>query len=227
VPYNGVQERQKGCFAGAIARSLDWLNRQYNMGVDKSVDDFYADLEEAEVTATIAGKGFGDEPNPEGRIRGYRLAQKVNYVNGVFGPERIRTQVWDAGSSAPNAGAVITPLPKSSPRGPNPVDLDAWLRREWQAGEDIEVGWVTKGGGHAVTLTEVAVDADGNFKIKYREDRAQTSPRGDAGPTDGTIFRGQIGDQRVPGWRFSDAKGGDHSISFAVSESPNPANPPR
>lgn len=224
-PYSGVQEGDRRCMAGAIARSLDWLNREYNFGVELSAQEFYEGLRDAGVTGTPDTQGISTQPNAVPRGVGLRLAAKMRYVNDVFGPGRIETKVWDAASGAANGGNVHTNLPKSSPNSQNPEDFDAWLSREWQAGEDVELAWISPQSAHIVTLTEVAVDADGNFKVKYREDRAQGSRRGDLGPTDGTIFRGRIGENPdgspLMGWRFGDAKGKtQHVVKYAIAESP-------
>lgn len=224
-PYNGVQEGDRKCMAGAIARSLDWLNREYGFNVDLSAQELYEGLRDAGATATPDTQGISTQPNAVPRGVGLRLAAKMRYVDRVFGPGRIETKVWDAASGAANGGNVHTNLPKSSPNSQNPEDLDAWLTREWQAGEDVELAWISPRSAHIVTLTEVAVDAEGNFKVKYREDRAQGSRRGDAGPTDGTIFRGKIGERPngspLMGWRFGDAKGKDgHVVKYAIAESP-------
>ena len=229
--YNGVQEFDRHCMAGAIARSLDWLNREYRFGVELTAQQFYDGLTEAGVTATPRTQEFNPMPNRQAMVAGQRLAAKTNYVNEIFGPGRIQTSVWDATSGAPNDGNIHTNLPKRSPNAQNPEDFDAWLRREWAAGEDVEVSWTSPKSAHILTLTEVAVDAEGNFKIKYREDRDQRSPeRGDSGPTDGSIFKGtarQDGRQ-IQVWRFGDAKGETHHVvKYAVAESPTAAFRPR
>ena len=39
-----LQEEALKCFPGSMARSLDWLNREYKLGANKSIEDIYKEL---------------------------------------------------------------------------------------------------------------------------------------------------------------------------------------
>ena len=77
--FNSVQEGENQCMAGALARSLDWLNREYTLGSKKKAQEIYKDLVKAGATQPPAR---GDSA---AATEGKRLAAKQTYVNQQFG----------------------------------------------------------------------------------------------------------------------------------------------
>jgi hypothetical protein len=192
--FNSVQEGEKQCMAGALARSLDWLNREYTLGSKKKAQQIYADLVKA--GATQVGRPGDSAAATEGK----RLAAKQTYVNEQFGG-KVVTKTWDPG------GNVDTPTGMVESGG----DFAAWLKAEWET-EDVELAFRSAGFAHIVTLTEVAENADGSFKVKYRDDAQQRDGNGgDNGPKNGKIF------QSGGTWYFGNT---NFPLQFAISESP-------
>ena len=189
----GVQEEEKQCMAGAIARSLDWLNREYKLGFKQDPQDFYKQLVKAGVTRT------GDPGDDPAMTEGARLAVKQKYVDEKLGG-KIETKTWDPG------GNLDTPKGIAE----SDEDFGKWLQSEWPT-EDVELAWRTEKFAHIVTLTEVAVNQDGSFKVRYREDGLQGDFNGgDRVVKDGKIFR------KSGKWYFNNE---NLELHFAVSES--------
>jgi hypothetical protein len=192
--FNSVQEGDNQCMAGALARSLDWLNREYTLGSKKKAQQIYADLVKAGATQL---PGSGDSA---AATEGKRLAAKQTYVNQQFGG-KVVTKTWDPGAN------VDTPTGMTESGG----DFAAWLKAEWET-EDVELAFRSGGFAHIVTLTEVAENADGSFKIKYRDDGQQRDGNGgDNGPKNGNIFKSG------GTWYFGNT---NFPLQFAISESP-------
>jgi hypothetical protein len=192
--FNPVQEGEKQCMAGALARSLDWLNREYSLGSKKKAQEIYKDLVNAGATQL---PGSGDSA---AAAEGKRLAAKQTYVNQQFGG-KVVTKTWDPGAN------VDTPAGMTESGG----DFAAWLKAEWET-EDVELAFRSGGFAHIVTLTEVAENADGSFKVKYRDDAQQRDGNGgDNGPKNGKIF------QSGGTWYFGNT---NFPLQFAISESP-------
>jgi hypothetical protein len=195
--FNRVREDDEECMAGAIARSLDWLNREYRLGVNKTAQQLQRELVEA---GTAIGKETG-QTNAE--VEGRRLRNKQAYTDRVFGG-RIVTKTWDAGAN------VDTPPGMTE----STEDLATWLRREWET-EDVELIYTNGDEAHAVTIVEVVEDSFGNFKVKFRDDQYQNDP---SGPGDS---------REKPAWVFKQNGvwhffGLQFTIRFAVSESVTP-----
>jgi hypothetical protein len=192
--FNSVQEDDKQCMAGALARSLDWLNREYTLGSKKKAQKIYADLVKAGTTQ-LGGPG-----DSAAATEGKRLAAKQTYVNQEFGG-KVVTKTWDPGAN------VDTPTGMTESGG----DFAAWLKAEWET-EDVELAFRSAGFAHIVTLTEVAENADGSFKVKYRDDGQQRDDNGgDNGPKNGKIFKSG------GTWYFGNT---NLPLLFAISESP-------
>jgi cell division septation protein DedD len=180
--------------AGALARSLDWLNREYTLGSKKKAQKIYADLVNAGATQL---PGPGDSA---AAAEGKRLSAKQTYVNQEFGG-KVVTKTWDPGTN------VDTPTGMTESGG----DFAVWLKAEWEA-EDVELAFRSTGFAHIVTLTEVAENADGSFKVKFRDDAQQRDGNGgDNGPKNGKIF------QSGGTWYFGNT---NFPLQFAISESP-------
>jgi hypothetical protein len=180
--------------AGALARSLDWLNREYTLGSKKKAQKIYADLVNAGATQL---PGPGDSA---AAAEGKRLSAKQTYVNQEFGG-KVVTKTWDPGTN------VDTPTGMTESGG----DFAVWLKAEWET-EDVELAFRSTGFAHIVTLTEVAENADGSFKVKFRDDAQQRDGNGgDNGPKNGKIF------QSGGTWYFGNT---NFPLQFAISESP-------
>ena len=172
-PFNEVQEGHKQCMAGAIARSLDWLNRERKLGSEKTAQEFYTDLVAAGVTL--------DGPGGAAKAEGDRVANKKRYTDDEFNG-RVVTKTWDPARNI------------NTPKGTKESheDFATWLKREWET-EDVEVAFKGPDFAHIFTVTEVAEEKNGNFKIKYRDDEKQGvdkgDKRGDMKEKDGEIFK--------------------------------------
>ncbi len=198
-----VQEAHKYCMAGSFARSLDWLNREHNLGLNKTAQGFYGDLVGAGVSRRAPGQTTGSRAAAwVGAKDTYAKAQ----TNG-----RIVTKVWDGAN-------VVDPVNDVNEEGPAQASFEDWLKREMQAGEDVELGIAYKNsdgsvGGHVVTVVDVVLDKDGRVThIKYRDDERQ-----------GNDSKGDTAVKNSPARRRADGLVGLGSrgrpIVWAVSES--------
>jgi len=151
-----VQEDTNHCTAGAYARSLDWLNDTYNLGLDMSGQDFYDSLTE---------RGVSDQ-SIEGRLRTEWLRRKDQFARSIS-DGAIYTKAWDGGNS-------VDPIPGiHESRG----DLLEWLLRESKT-EDVEMAyhWTDSAGnghGHIVTIVGVIRNSDGSYTVLYKDDEYQ------------------------------------------------------
>lgn len=171
------------CFPAAMARSLDWLNRTRNLGVDKSLADLYRDL-------------VGRNQNLPNGLDGptEQIRRKNTYANATFG-NRVVTKVYDVSGR-------LGQMPGIEVKTSRDEELEAWLARESRT-EDIELGtFRTSPGGtflgmHIVTLTGVYKTKEGRLMIRYRDDETQGNPRtGDREVKEGRLWFQQ------DKWRF-------------------------
>jgi hypothetical protein len=78
-----------------------------------------------------------------------------------------------SGTRAKQGLSIDTPTGMTEGGG----DFAAWLKAEWET-EDVELAFRSTGFAQIVTLTEVAENADGSFKVKYRDDAQQNDSNG-------------------------------------------------
>lgn len=199
--FNELEEDDFGCMPGSFARSLDWINRQYGRGSTKTVQDIYSDL------ATLIGTRR--QPSQE-----LRIERKAGYAQALLGVE---TKVFDAG----NFLDPIFGVKETAPTGNTFDDFIAWLMREYEDGEDIEIAFqiqdvrTGKTGGHIVALVGLDRMADGKIMARYRDDSQQGMPGGDKEIKSVEIY------ELASGIAFGSAR---WTVMFAVSESiPEPA----
>jgi len=195
VPVNvardvrGVQEGSAKCAAGAFARSLDWLNREHELGIQKTAQQIYQDLIRDGVS----------EPNTDGTpARDEWIARKNEYAREQS-ENRIVTVVWDRGTN-------VDPIENVTEEN---GDFAAWLQREIRT-EDVEVAYYYPGNAHIVTVLQV-YSRGGNLFVKYRDDERQDdNARGDTAVKHARIYK--VGSE----YRFGTDR---NRIYFAVSES--------
>lgn len=193
-----VQEAEDHCFAGATARSLDWLNRKYNLGIPRTAQEIYDDL----VAAGVSQPGL----NPQkGRSREEWIKRKDTYARSQTN-NGIVTGAWDGGEN-------LNAIPNVEESKEKFVD---WLKRELKAGEDVELTYNWNGGAHIVTVLEV-YEKDGELYVTYRDDEEQ-------GTTD---EKKKAGDKEVKHAKLVKKAGGkygfrtdDNTITWGLAESP-------
>jgi len=151
-----VQEQPSHCMAGACARSIDWLNRVHQLGMEESAQEIYDSLAARHVSDPNQGGPFS---------RDEWTIYKNDYARTRTG-NKIVTKVWDAGNNMPPLDSLYG-IEESNE---NFID---WLKREIKT-EDVEIAIEYDGGGaHIVTAVDVFEDSDGNIYIKYRDDNDQ------------------------------------------------------
>jgi len=184
-----VQEARATCCAGSFARSLDWLNRKYELGIERTAQQIYSDL----IAAGVSRPNTDRTP-----ARDEWVARKNQYAREQSG-NRIVTKVWDRGTS-------VSPIPGVTEET---GDFLEWLKGEIQT-EDVELAYFYPGNAHIVTVLEVYTK-DGDTYVKYRDDERQANDaQGDTAVKHAKIYKknGQ--------YRFGSDR---NTIYFAVSES--------
>jgi len=184
-----VQETVSTCCAGAFARSIDWLNRTYELGMDKTAQQIYRDL----IAAGVSKPNVDSSP-----ARDEWIHLKNQYARAQTG-DRIVTKVWDRGSDVSPVSGVTEET----------GDFLDWLKREIPT-EDVELAYYYPGNAHIVTIVEAYTVGAKTF-VKYRHDQ----PQGDDANGDEAVLHAEIY-LKDGQYRFaSDA----NIIYFAVSES--------
>jgi hypothetical protein len=159
---NSVQEDLNHCFAGATARSIDWLGRTNRFGftIGRTAQEIYDDLK---------GRGVS-RPNADGtKARERWIREKNAYAREKSG-NKIVTRVWDAGGN-------VDPIAGIDEAG---GDFKTWLTDAMRAGKDVELTYNGPGVAHIVTAVGV-YEQGGDTWLIYRDDEAQ----GDATKGDG------------------------------------------
>ena len=184
-----VQEGNAKCAAGSFARSLDWLNRKHELGIERTAQQIYGDL----IAAGVSRPNEDRSP-----ARDEWIARKDQYAREKSG-DKIVTKVWDRGTD-------VSPIPGVAEET---GDFAEWLKREIQT-EDVEVAYFYPGNAHIVTVLEV-YSKDGDTYVKYRDDELQgNDTKGDTAVKHAKIYK------KDGHYHFgSDC----NTIYFAVSES--------
>jgi hypothetical protein len=180
-----IQEDRLQCVPGAMARSLDWLNRTQKLGVNKSITDIYNEL--------VKKINIKNAPNNFDAVT-EQVKQKDAYTNAAF-KNKIVTKVYDASGKLGKIPGVEKKTPADEP-------LDAWLDREIKT-EDVELGTIrTSPGGtllglHIVTIVGIYKTNEPKLMVRYRDDEAQgDNTKGDKEPKEARLW---FQDGR---WRF-------------------------
>ncbi|MFC2078415.1 hypothetical protein ACFLSZ_00375 [Candidatus Bipolaricaulota bacterium] len=184
-----VQEARATCCAGSFARSIDWLNRKYELGIERTAQQIYSDL----IAAGVSRPNTDRTP-----ARDEWIARKNQYAREKSG-NRIVTKVWDRGTSvSPIAGVTE-----------ETGDFAEWLKKEIKT-EDVELAYFYPGNAHIVTVLEVYTK-DGDTYVKYRDDERQANDaQGDTGVKHAKVYK------KSDQYRFGSDR---NIIYFAVSES--------
>lgn len=158
-----VQEASKSCMAGSFARSLDWLNREYNIGLTENSQEIYDQLIESGVS--VKGNPIGIDNNT------YWILAKQNYTVTNM-DNKIITTVWE-----PGGDRIIGGLPGILYES---GDLLSWLAKKLKFG-DVELLFSHLEGNHIVTVVGMYTDElTGDTYLKYRDDEVQgDDTRGD------------------------------------------------
>ena len=163
---NPVQEDRSQCFPGSVARSLDWLNREFDLDIDKEADDFYDEVKD-EV-----------DNNPETSVNAqetWKISKKNDYAKQVSG-NKIVTKVYDAIN-------FVDPIDGVDEKTPTNETLFDFLKREFNdEDEDVEIAFYSSRIAHIVTVVNVYETSDGKFMLRYRDDETQgNDDEGDSG----------------------------------------------
>jgi hypothetical protein len=143
-----VQEAVNNCITGSYARSIKWLDNEYdlrNLSAEASGQDVYDNL-----TGLGIGHGTG-----MGKTEEEMLTLKADYLYGL--DNRSITKFVDYGylGNVPNATEVTT------------TNLSKWLEEELDT-EDIEMCY----DGHCVCVTGMYRQGNKTF-LRYRDDERQ------------------------------------------------------
>ena len=189
-----VQEALAFCFTGSVARSLDWLNREHNLGIGRTAQQIYEDLVALGTSQAV--------PGATAPYRDDWIAIKNRYAL-MKSNNRIVTKVWDP-------GGMVDPIPGV---GEEDGDFAAWLMREVMHGEDVELAYAYPGSAHIVTIVDVYRAANGDLLVDYRDDETQ----GNDGAGDSAVKRGTRIYKDAGGvYHFGADR---NAIYFSVSES--------
>jgi hypothetical protein len=146
-----VEEQWMECFAGAIARSLDWLNRHHSLGLNPDAQALFYDLRSSGIS-TLDSTKTAAENNAE------FLKKKMAYT-AQNSSIPIITKVIDLDNRVANDPAL------TQQEG---GDLWGWLKQEWEDGEDVELiyRWKDpdrdKKGAHMVTVRDIFFKTNGD-----------------------------------------------------------------
>ena len=191
-----LQEDPNQCFPGSMARSLDWLNREYEIGVNKPIDDVYKELRDK--VKSPAGKDVVEQATEQIRL-------KDEYAKATF-KDSIRTKVYDP-------LGFVNAIPGVAETTPKDEALLEWLEREMKT-EDVELAYYWKGGAHIVTIVSIYKTKDGKIKVRYRDDENQgNKSAGDSELKEKELY---LRDGR---FRFG---ADENSVWYLASESPIP-----
>ncbi|HWP30220.1 MAG TPA: PEP-CTERM sorting domain-containing protein [Fimbriimonadales bacterium] len=205
---NTVEERPKHCMAGAFARSLDWLNREYKLGVDKDAQKIYKDL----VKAGVAGRYYHESENEKNNAQ--RIVNKAAYSKRFH--KGMTTKIWDY------PGNAVAEIKKGTLdiQPEEGGDVTKWLAREFENGEDIELGMFYDDRGHMVTVTGLYMQ-DGKTVVQYMGDPNQEDSKSGNLIHEGMIEKEKSGKHEL---YYLKGKKARALITMAVSESvPEPA----
>jgi len=195
VPF--VQEDFDNCIAGSYARSIKWLDNEYNLPNlpnDATGQDVYDNL-------TGLGIGIG---TGMGKTEEEMLTLKTDYLKGL--DNRSITKFVDYGflGNVPNASEVQV------------NNLSNWLSKELKT-EDIEMCFDS----HCVTIIGIYKQADGKVFLKYRDDERQGNDlAGDNRTKEGEL----VNDSGV--WKFKGSKV-DYVVSESINTAPNKPEKPQ
>lgn len=195
-----VQEADNHCFAGATARSIEWLDREHNFGIGKTAQQIYDDLVGLNVS----------KPNNDGsKARERWIKSKSDYAKDKSG-NKIVTKSWDS-------GGWLDPIEGVAETDGGTSDFIDWFMAEWEHGEDIELIYNFPDGGHIVTVVDF-YKQDGKWFVLYADDEEQgDNAKGDGkgGDKFPKVKRREIY-KKDGKWRFGADK---NEISWALSES--------
>jgi hypothetical protein len=146
----GVQEGVAECLAGALARSIKWLDQEHNLESGKTAQQIFGDLRDLKVGSSGPGATTYEQD----------VAAKASYLKGLAAKKKkdAVTKVLDLD----NAIGAVKGVGETTG-----VDLITWLRQELPT-EDVELHY----DGHIITVTGIYKQG-GKEYIKYRDDEKQ------------------------------------------------------
>ena len=188
---SSVQEAPNNCITGAYARSIKWLDSEYdleNLPAGETAQDIYDDL-----NASGVGHGSGQGLDEE-----EMLEEKAEYLKGLDG--RAVTKFVDLTGWMSNDVTGCTEE--------NPDNLKDWLQKELET-EDVEMCY----DNHCIIITGIYTQG-GKVFLEYRDDEQQgNNSAGDTAEKEGELT--QEGDQ----WLF-DGSPVDYVVSESINEAP-------
>ena len=146
-----VQEDDRMCFPGSMARSIDWLNRKHDLGSDKTPQQIYDDLRDA---------GVGDDQADVFDAPTW-IKKKRDYARTLT-DNKIITTVWDGNGVLPEIEGVEEET----------GNFLEWIIQELKRGHDVEVWWKHPRGAHIVTAVRIYKKGSKYFLV-YRDDEKQ------------------------------------------------------
>jgi len=187
-----VQEDHNNCITGSYARSIKWLDNEYdleNLPQDATGQDVYDDL-----VGLGIGHGTGQNKTEE-----EMLEAKAAYLQGLDG--RAVTKFVDlTGWMSDNVTGCTEETPEN---------LKDWLQNELET-EDVELCYDS----HCVTITGIYTQG-GKTYLEYRDDEVQ----GDDSVGDDAEKEGELV-QTADGWNF-DGSQVDYIVSESINDPPS------
>ena len=140
---NEVEEDSLCCYAGAMAKSIDWLNRTHQLEIQGNAQDIYDSLR---------ARGVSD-PDIGGASVWLERKKEFCHDNALG---RIITKTWD-----PDKESLVEWLKREI------KTEDVELIYRWR--DSVGAGW----NGHIATVTDIYEDEDGNIYIRFMDDGHQ------------------------------------------------------
>ena len=187
-----VQEDPDNCITGSYARSIKWLDNEYdleNLPAGETAQDVYDDL---------AGLGVGHGTG-QGLTEEEMLEEKTAYLKGLDG--RAVTKFVDL------TGWMSDDVTGCTEETPD--NLKDWLEDELKT-EDVEMCYDS----HCIIITGIYTQGGKTF-LEYRDDESQgDDDAGDTAEKEGELT--QVGG----GWSFDGAQV-DYVVSESINEAPD------
>jgi hypothetical protein len=207
--HPSVEQDKNQCGPGSVANSLQWLEDEYGIdvphdhvpGIEGDPDDsLVGQLDETMDRAE--GETVGDEDAIEG---------KLAYIDGNDLADDLVVKHW--GGTFVSGDRTVGDV-TSEDQSTDGLTLFAWILRELEAGEDVELALgYAGGGGHWVDVV-AAGHVLGLPWIAWVHDGEQ-GKKGGTKPDDGGAVWTLVVDGKAVGYR-------DATLDFAMSESPQP-----
>ncbi len=183
-------------FAGAFARSLDWLNQTHKFDKNRTAKKILDDLIDE-------GIGKEEDRNGNGSHFDEWIIAKDVYALLLSGA-KIKTSIWDGNNKVPDVQGLL------QKKG----DFLDWLDGEWDKNADVEIAVFHHSYHTFYTLTSFFRKGKDSASVHFRSDEFPGDDTiGDEFELVVDIYKGEDGT-----YRFSTD---NQRIAFAISESVN------